>query len=83
VLTAALFQASPAAAQFKLDSRFHDTDRDLIADIPSDPSEQIDPETLIFAYTPVEDPAVYAEGWSNFLTHMEKVTGKEVQFFPV
>ena len=26
---------------------------------PKDPAEWVDPETLIFAYTPVEDPAVY------------------------
>jgi phosphonate transport system substrate-binding protein len=43
----------------------------------------VDPDTLIFAYTPVEDPAVYAEAWSDFLTHLEAVTGKPVQFFPV
>lgn len=40
-----------------LDARFCDTDGDLIADIPSDPADQLDPDTLIFAYTPVEDPA--------------------------
>jgi len=72
-----------AMAEFKLDSRYQDTDGDLIADIPSDSSKQVDPSVLIFAYTPVEDPAVYAEVWSEFLTHMTKVTGKKVQFFPV
>jgi phosphonate transport system substrate-binding protein len=72
-----------AAAQFKLDPRFTDEDGDLIADVPEDPSEWVDPETIIFAYTPVEDPAVYREAWSDFLTHMEEVTGKPVQFFPV
>ncbi|MEM1381898.1 MAG: phosphate/phosphite/phosphonate ABC transporter substrate-binding protein, partial [Pseudomonadota bacterium] len=46
-------------------------------------SEQIDPSTLIFAYTPVEDPAVYREVWAGFLEHMEELTGKNVQFFPV
>jgi phosphonate transport system substrate-binding protein len=51
--------------------------------VPEDPSEWVDPETIIFAYTPVEDPAVYREAWSDFLTHMEEVTGKPVQFFPV
>ncbi|MGE0613558.1 MAG: phosphate/phosphite/phosphonate ABC transporter substrate-binding protein [Hyphomicrobiales bacterium] len=70
-------------AEFTLDSRFEDKDGDLIADIPSDPSKQVDPSTLIFAYTPVEDPAVYAKVWDGFLKHMEKVTGKKVQFFPV
>jgi len=74
--------ALPAAA-FQLDSRFVDNDGDLIADIPADPSQWVDPSVLIFAYTPVEDPAVYAEAWSDFLAHMEAVTGKPVQFFPV
>jgi phosphonate transport system substrate-binding protein len=75
--------AGAAQAEFKLDSRYSDADGDLIADIPSDPAQQVDPSTLIFAYTPVEDPAVYAEAWADFLTHMESVTGKKVQFFPV
>jgi len=83
LLAAPLLFANPAQAEFKLDSRFTDADGDLIADIPSDPAQQVDPDTLIFAYTPVEDPAVYADVWSEFLAHMEEVTGKKVQFFPV
>ncbi len=82
-LAAAAALAAPAMAEFKLDSRYTDADGDLVADIPTDPSQLVDPSTLIFAYTPVEDPAVYAEAWSDFLTHMEAVTGKKVQFFPV
>ena len=66
-----------------LDTRFCDRDGDLIADTPTDPAQLLDPSTLVFAYTPVEDPAVYKEAWSDFLTHMEKVTGKSVVFFPV
>lgn len=66
-----------------LDERFCDADGDLIADIPTDPSEQIDPDTLIFAYTPVEDPAVYETAWADFLAHLEAETGKDVVFFPV
>ena len=71
------------AAEFKLGSRFQDVDGDMIADTPADPGKQMDPGTLIFAYTPVEDPAVYAKVWKGFLENMEKVTGKKVQFFPV
>lgn len=66
-----------------LDSRYTDADGDLLADIPTDASKLIDPATLVFAYTPVEDPAVYAKVWDGFMRHMEKVTGKKVQFFPV
>ena len=82
-LIAPLALALPASAEFQLDSRYTDNDGDLIADIPSDPADQVDPSTLIFAYTPVEDPAVYAEAWSDFLAHLEEKTGKRVQFFPV
>jgi phosphonate transport system substrate-binding protein len=66
-----------------LDARFCDVDGDLVADIPSDAADQIDPDTLIFAYTPVEDPAVYKTAWADFLAHLEAETGKSVVFFPV
>jgi len=79
----ALLLVFGAANAFSLDPRYSDNDGDLIADIPTDASKLVDPSTLIFAYTPVEDPAVYADVWSEFLAHMEKVTGKKVQFFPV
>jgi phosphonate transport system substrate-binding protein len=77
-----LLSLSIAPAQ-ALDPRFEDKDGDLLADIPTDPAKLIDPSVLVFAYTPVEDPAVYAKVWEGFLQHMEKVTGKKVQFFPI
>jgi phosphonate transport system substrate-binding protein len=75
--------AASSIAAVALDPRFKDLDGDLLADIPTDAKDLIDPATLVFAYTPVEDPAVYAKVWDGFLKHMEKVTGKPVQFFPV
>lgn len=60
-----------------------DMDGDLVADAPRNSKDWIDPPTLVFAYTPVEDPEVYRDVWSEFIAHMEKVTGKPVQFFPV
>ncbi|MDH5798788.1 MAG: phosphate/phosphite/phosphonate ABC transporter substrate-binding protein [Paracoccaceae bacterium] len=66
-----------------LDKRFCDRDGDMIADTPDDPSQQLDPDTLIFAYTPVEDPAVYKTAWADFLAYLEEKTGKDVLFFPV
>ena len=82
-LAASLLFSASAGAQFALDSRYTDSDGDLTADTPTDVSQQIDPSTLIFAYTPVEDPAVYADVWSEFIDHMAETTGKKVQFFPV
>ncbi|HHQ69211.1 MAG TPA: phosphate/phosphite/phosphonate ABC transporter substrate-binding protein, partial [Halothiobacillaceae bacterium] len=66
-----------------LSQRFTDADGDMVADAPTDPAKWVDPKTLIFAYTPVEDPAIYVDVWKGFLKHMEAVTGKRVQFFPV
>ncbi|MBP2147468.1 phosphonate transport system substrate-binding protein [Xanthobacter flavus] len=83
MLAATMLAPSFAQAEFKLDPRFSDTNGDMVADTPSDPAKQLDPDTLIFAYTPVEDPAVYAKVWAEFLDHLAKVTGKKVQFFPV
>uniref|UniRef100_A4WXN5 Solute-binding protein family 3/N-terminal domain-containing protein n=1 Tax=Cereibacter sphaeroides (strain ATCC 17025 / ATH 2.4.3) TaxID=349102 RepID=A4WXN5_CERS5 len=80
---AALLLATAAQAEFRLDARYTDADRDMVADIPTDPAQLVDPATLVFAYTPVEDPAVYAEAWKDFIAHLESATGKKVQFFPV
>jgi phosphonate transport system substrate-binding protein len=80
---AALVLATSAHAEFALDARYADTDGDMIADVPTDPAALVDPETLVFAYTPVEDPAVYASAWADFLTHMQTITGKTVQFVPI
>ena len=86
-LAASIILASPAMAEDcprgDLDERFCDRDDDLVADAPTDSSKWADPDTLIFAYTPVEDPAVYKEAWADFLAYMEKTTGKKVVFFPV
>ena len=81
ILVLALAFAGGALAQ--LAPGYVDADGDLMADIPTDPSEWLDPDTLIFSYTPVEDPALYAEVWQDFLDHLAAVTGKNVQFFVV
>lgn len=60
-----------------------DADGDLVADAPEDPDDWIDPDVLVFSYTPVEDPEVYRDVWAEFLDHLAAETGKEIQFFPV
>jgi len=56
---------------------------DLPSDPPTDPADFVSPDPLVFAYTPVEDPAVYADVWSEFIAHLAAVTGREVEFFAV
>jgi phosphonate transport system substrate-binding protein len=66
-----------------LDKAYCDRNGDLVADLPDDPKRISNPSTLIFSYTPTEDPAVYQKAWDPFIKHMEKITGKRVVFFPV
>jgi phosphonate transport system substrate-binding protein len=66
-----------------LDKQYCDRNRDQTADLPLDSKDWANPSTIIFSYTPVEDPAVYAKVWDGFTKHMEKTTGKKVAFFPV
>jgi len=66
-----------------LDKQYCDRDRNQVADLPLDPADWVNPDTIIFSYTPVEDPAIYAKVWDGFVDHMAKVTGKKVVFFPV
>jgi phosphonate transport system substrate-binding protein len=81
--------AGAAAAQAdcanrgQLDTLYCDADRDLVADAPKDPAKWRDPSTLVWAYTPVEDPAVYANIFKPFTDHLEKCVGKRTVYFPV
>ena len=66
-----------------LDRAYCDRNFDQVADLPLDPKDWVDPKTIIFTYTPVEDPAVYANIWKKFVEHLEKNTERKVVFFPV
>ncbi|MFM7705142.1 MAG: phosphate/phosphite/phosphonate ABC transporter substrate-binding protein, partial [Rubrivivax sp.] len=67
----------------QLDTAYCDANKDLVADPPADKSKWRDPSTLVWAYTPVEDPAVYANIFKPFTEHLEKCVGKRTVYFPV
>ncbi|NIC05193.1 phosphate/phosphite/phosphonate ABC transporter substrate-binding protein [Billgrantia bachuensis] len=88
LLPLALVMSTQAQAQSDcprgdLDDIYCDENGDLVADRPADESEWVDPDTLIFAYTPVEDPAIYSDIWQPFIDHLQEVTGRDVRFFAV
>ncbi|HDZ39003.1 MAG TPA: phosphate/phosphite/phosphonate ABC transporter substrate-binding protein, partial [Marinobacter sp.] len=66
-----------------LDALYCDENGDMVADLPTDKSQWSNPDTLIFAYTPVEDPAIYSDIWQPFIDHLSEVTGRDVRFFAV
>jgi phosphonate transport system substrate-binding protein len=67
----------------QLDTLYCDEDNDLVADAPSDARKLRDPSTLVFAYTPVEDPAVYQNVFKPFTDFLAQCTGKRVIYYPV
>ncbi len=89
-LAGLLGMAAPAAAQpaacshrGALDDAYCDEDRDLVADAPRDPARLRDPSTLVFAYTPVEDPALYASQFRPLMEYLTQCAGKRVVYFQV
>ena len=54
-----------------------------MADTPTDPAKLKTPSTLVFTYTPVEDPAVYEDIFKPFTKHLSECTGKRVVFYQV
>ncbi|MDB5598288.1 MAG: phnD [Xanthobacteraceae bacterium] len=89
VISTAWLASAPAQAQTacanrgELDTLYCDDNKDLVADAPKDASKWRDPSTLVFAYTPVEDPAVYANAFKPFTEYLAQCTGKRVVYYPV
>jgi phosphonate transport system substrate-binding protein len=81
--------AAPAAAQEtctnrgQLDTLYCDENNDLVADVPKDPRRWKDPSALVWAYTPVEDPAVYANVFKPLTDHLQVCVGKRTVYYPV
>jgi phosphonate transport system substrate-binding protein len=67
----------------ELDTIYCDNNGDLVADVPIDPKKLRDPSTLTFAYTPVEDPAVYRNVFKPFIEFLTQCTGKPFVYHPV
>src|SRR5262245_20546768 len=64
----------------QLDTLYCDDNNDLVADAPSDRKKWKDPATIAFAYTPVEDPALYQSAFKPFTDFLAQCTGKPVVY---
>jgi len=88
-LAAALAAAAPALAadacanRGELDTMYCDANKDMVADVPTDSKKWRNPSTIVFTYTPVEDPAVYENIFKPFTTHLAKCVDKKVVFYQV
>ena len=66
-----------------LDPMYCDDNADMVADAPTDPKKFKNPSTLVFTYTPVEDPAVYEKIFKPFTDYLAQCTAKRVVFYQV
>ena len=90
VVSACMVFASTAASaaddcsnRGELDSNYCDEDKNLVAEPPKDPAKWKDPSTLVFAYTPIEDPAVYANLFKGFTEYLGACTQKKIVYYTV
>jgi phosphonate transport system substrate-binding protein len=83
LFAATAVQADECTNRGVLDDKFCDENNDLVADSPTDLSKLRDPSTLVFTYTPVEDPAVYKDAFADFQKHLSDITGKKVIYYTV
>ncbi len=67
----------------ELDAMYCDANKDMVADAPADPKKWKNPSTIVFTYTPVEDPAVYENIFKPFTTHLAACLNKKVVFYQV
>src|SRR4030095_15818017 len=89
LIVAAWSTATPALAadacanRGDLDTMYCDANKDMVADVPADPKKWKNPSTIVFTYTPVEDPAVYENIFMPFTTYLAKCLDKKVVFYQV
>jgi len=75
--------ADDCAYRGDLDALYCDADRNMVADPPKDPKKFRNPSTLVFTYTPIEDPAVYQNLFKPFQDYLSQCTGRKVVYYQV
>src|SRR5580765_8500603 len=83
MFSSAAFAADACKNRGELDQMYCDDNNDMVADSPADSKKWKNPSTIVFTYTPVEDPAVYENIFKPFTTHLSKCLDKKVVFYQV
>jgi phosphonate transport system substrate-binding protein len=77
------FAQDGCANRGQLDLSYCDSNGDLVADAPTDQAKWRDPGTLIWAFTPVEDPSIYANIFKPLNEYLAQCTGKRIAYHAV
>jgi phosphonate transport system substrate-binding protein len=62
---------------------YKDDNCDFLADTPTSQDNIRDPQTLVWAYAPIEDPSIYARLFKPFTLHLEECVGRQIVYYPV
>jgi len=82
-LAGGVYAADACKHRGELDVMYCDDNNDMVADVPTDSKKWKNPSTIVFTYTPVEDPAVYENIFKPFTTALGKCLDKKVVFYQV
>ena len=82
-ITGKVLAADDCKYRGELDPIYCDENKDMVADTPKDSKKWKNPGTIVFTYTPVEDPAVYESIFKPFTTHLSQCLSKKVVFYQV
>ncbi|MDC0935448.1 PhnD/SsuA/transferrin family substrate-binding protein [Pirellulales bacterium] len=66
----------------RLQADYTDEDGDLVADLPNDESQWLDPAVINFCYL-ASDQQRYQKTWAQFLEFLAERTGKEVKYLVI
>src|SRR3979490_2425272 len=83
VLATGVYAADACKHRGELDVMYCDENSDMVADVPADPKKWKNPSTIVFPYTPVEDPVVYENIFKPFTTALGRCLDKKVVFYQV
>ena len=64
----------------ELDAAYCDENRDLVADSPKSPDKIKNPSELIFSYSPIEEPMMFAKVWRPFADFLGQCLHKPIKF---
>lgn len=62
------------------ESSYADADGDLVADPPTDASQSIDPQELVFSFIAAEEESVDEPKWKELFERLKEKTGREIKY---
>ena len=65
-----VIHAQSCSYRGELDANYCDENRDLVADAPMNPNKFKDPRELVFSYSPIEEPMMFAKVWRPFADYL-------------